>query len=97
MPSGGPPWRTYIKAQENIIKLTRRIFVVAHSRVEGEGCRSQQGKGPQRCHDPQRPPEAGHGVQVQRVADGQVSLQRESHDGQHGDVRCPVEDVEIIY
>ena len=40
-------------------------------------------------HPPGCPGGAGHGVQVDRVADGQVALPREAEDGQHRDVECP--------
>ena len=32
---------------------------------------------------------AGHGVQVDGVADGQIPLPGEAEDGQHRDVECP--------
>ena len=40
-------------------------------------------------HPPGCPGGAGHGVQVDRVADGQVALPREAEDGQHRDIECP--------
>ena len=44
---------------------------------------------PDQGDDPDGSLESGHGVRVQRVADCQVPLHAERHDGQHGRVGGP--------
>ena len=49
-----------------------RVLDEVHLRVDGVGEGGGEGRDPQRRDDLGRAPEPGHGVRVQRVANGQV-------------------------
>ena len=50
------------------------------------GYRGEDGDGPAEGGHEAGPPDVRHGEDVERAADGEVSLQREGQDGQHGGV-----------
>ena len=52
----------------------------------------EKGNGPDHDDDLDGPTEPGHGVLVEWVADGEVSLHGECKDGQHGGVAGPAEE-----
>ena len=62
---------------------------VSDSSVEGEGSRGDGADCAQGGDNPAGALEAGHGVGVERVADGQVALAGEGQDGEHRAVLGP--------
>lgn len=66
-----------------------RIRHVRDAGVDGEGQGRNEGHQPNESHDAGGPSQPGHRVSVKRMADGQIALQRESHDCQHRGVIGP--------
>ena len=66
-----------------------RPIDVVDAREEEVGRGGAERDGPHGEDDADGALEAGHGVRVERVADGEVPLHRERHDGQHRRVGRP--------
>ena len=72
-----------------VIARVERPIDVVEPGEEGVGDGRDQRDDPDEGDDAHGPLEAGHGVRVERVANGQVALHREGDDRQHGRIRCP--------